>query len=135
MNKNSVTLDHINFTVANFHESTNWYQKIFNFELVEEGVNQEGRRWGILRSGNSMLAISEHPNKKINDGEDFHKMYHFALRLTDPIVWKEKIDEHNIKVYYSGPLKYPNSTSWYIKDPTGNEIEVTIWDNNTIKFN
>ena len=52
-----VQIDHVNFSVHNFSESVRWYNEIFNFDLVEEG-NDHGHRWGILRNGDSMLAIA-----------------------------------------------------------------------------
>lgn len=133
--KNSIAkLDHINFTVNNLQESITWYQKVFHFELVESGRSAKGKRWGILKSGDSMLAITEYPEKKVYEGEEFHQSYHFGLRLDDAKEWQEKIDKYQLKTYYMSPVKYPHSTSWYVKDPTGNEIEVAIWKNNEIRF-
>lgn len=133
--KNTVAkLDHINFTVSNFNESVDWYKKIFNFDLVENGVSQEGRRWGILQSGDTMLAITEYPDRKWNFGEDYHQTYHFGLRLLDESEWEQKVREYKLETFYSSPIPYPHSTSWYVKDPTGNEIEVAIWKNNEVKF-
>ena len=127
-------LDHINFTVADFKESVAWYKKVFHFELVEEGKKPNGVQWGILRNGDSMLAISEYPDRKWCLNDKHHKSYHFGLRLVDQKEWEEKIKEHNLEVFYGGAISYPHSTSWYVKDPTGYEIEVAIWNNNEVNF-
>ena len=133
--KNKIAkLDHLNFTVSNFEDSVDWYHKIFNFPLVESGLNLEGRKWGILRSGDTMLAISEHSERQVYHGEDFHQAYHFGLRLLDQEEWQNKLREYNLATYYDSPVAYPNSTSWYVKDPTGNEIEVAIWKNDEVRF-
>ncbi len=47
---------------------------------------------------------------------------------------EQKVREYNLDAFYSSPIPYPHSTSWYVKDPTGNEIEVAIWQNNEVKF-
>ena len=133
--KNSVArLDHINFTVSHFQESIDWYKNIFNFCLVEEGANKKGRRWGILKSGDSMLAISEFPEKKLDISGEHHKMYHFALRLIDEKEWVGTLEMFNMETYYSSPIHYLYSKSWYVKDPTGNEIEVVIWNDDRVTF-
>ena len=56
-------LDHLNLSVRDFEESVAWYGRVFGFELVEEDV-QEGVRWGVIRSGEAMLCIYEHPERK-----------------------------------------------------------------------
>ena len=127
-------LDHLNFTVSNFEESVAWYQKIFNFELVEKGRAENGYWWGILKSGETMLAISEAPEKRWYTGSGYHQTYHFGLRLVDKDEWETKLRENNLEVYYSSPVIYPHSTSWYVKDPTGNKIEVAIWNNDQVVF-
>lgn len=133
--KNSVAkLDHINFTVSNFSESVTWYKNIFNFDLVEEGINQIGKKWGILKSGDTMLAISECPDKTIDSSETHHQFNHFALRLQNRSEWEQKLEANNLETFYSSPVAYPHSTSWYIKDPTGYFIEVAIWKNNEVQF-
>lgn len=133
--KNTVAkLDHVNFTVAHFEDSVDWYKKIFNFELVEKGGSQDGRKWGILQSGDTMLAITEHPEKKLYLGEEFHQTFHFGLRLVDKEEWQQKISEYHLETFYSSPIEYPHSTSWYVKDPTGNKIEVAVWKNDQVQF-
>lgn len=133
--KNKIAqLDHLNFSVKNFQESVDWYKKIFNFNLVEQGTSQNGLPWGILKSGDNMLAISEHPNSKIPNREDYHQMFHFGLRLIDEQEWRQKVEQFQLETFYSSPVIYPNSKSWYVVDPTGNMIEVAIWHNNKVKF-
>lgn len=82
--KNKISkLDHLNFTVNNLENSIKWYKDVFNFKKVEGGISSENKKWAIIKSGDIMLALTEAPNKKLYQGEDFHKIYHFGLRLTD----------------------------------------------------
>ena len=126
-------LDHVNFTVNNFNASVDWYKRVFHFDLVEEGVNKIGKKWGILRNGNNMLAISEYPDRKVNECENYHRMNHFGIRLVDTQEWEETLKREKVQIGY-GIITYPNSKSWYVLDPTGNEIEVSIWKDNTVRF-
>ena len=100
--KNSVaTLDHVNFTVSNLDESVGWYKKVFNFELVEQGVSQAGDRWGILKSGNTMLAITEYPERILYSGNEYHQIFHFGLKLKCKTEWATKIKEHDLETFYA----------------------------------
>lgn len=127
-------LDHLNMTVNNFHESAEWYQRVFGFKIVEEGTD-DGRPWGILRAGNAMLCIYEHPNldSPNRHSRKEHGLSHFALTIDDPEAWRKVVSEQKIPLNWGGEVKWPNSTAWYISDPTGYEIEVAHW-NDGVRF-
>lgn len=133
-----VKIDHLNLTVRNFAETVAWYQRIFGFELVEEGMEREGP-WGILRSGDSMLCIYERPNRIAPDqdrdtAERHHRVYHFGLRVPDRKAWENALECERLPTYYNSPLRYPHSTSWYVTDPSGHMIEVAYWDDDRVTF-
>lgn len=132
--KNGLKLDHLNFTVNSFAETAEWYKKIFGFEIVEQGLNESKKPWGILRNGDAMLAITENDKKKVDESDEFHRIYHFGLRITDKEDWEQKLKEYKLKTYFGTPVRYPHSYSWYVKDPTGNTIEVVHWDDDEIRF-
>lgn len=124
----TIKLDHINLTVANLTDSIEWYQKVFEFELVESGTTQQGIRWGIVASNDSMICMTEYVGRAFADQVDdrsFHQIYHFGLRVTNVDKWHEKIRDYKLKLYYGGQVEYPNSKSWYVHDPSGHEIEVS----------
>jgi len=131
-------LDHLNMSVRNFDETVDWYKRVFGFTLVEEGV-QNKVRWGIIKGGQSMLCIYEHPEKEFPDDNDphiqnLHGLNHFGLRITDRQDWEETVKREKVKVFYGGAVNYPHSTSWYVTDPTGYEIEVALWNQDQISF-
>jgi catechol 2,3-dioxygenase-like lactoylglutathione lyase family enzyme len=131
-------LDHLNFTVSSFDDSSKWYSDLFGFEIIEEEVT-DGVRWGVLKSGESMLCIYEHPNYKHLDrfqlaDEKKHGMAHFALRIENPEAWLESARRLGVVILYDGAVEWPNSRSWYVNDPTGYEIEVVSWDDEKIRF-
>ena len=131
-------IDHLNLSVRSFAETAAWYERVFGFAVVEDGI-YDGRPWGVLRSGDAMLCAYEDPSRRCPDGEDLkarglHGVNHFALRIVDPDKWEEIVRRENIEVFYGGAYRWPHSTAWYIKDPTGYTIEVAHWDDDTPIF-
>ena len=121
-------LDHINLSVADFATSVEFYRRVFEFELVEEGVMQ-GRPWGIIKSGEALLCLYENQDLTFVSRHDRnqHGVNHFSLRITDETQWLEKVQKEKLPINYGGPVQHPHSKAWYLNDPTGYEIEVAYW--------
>jgi len=131
-------LDHLNLSVHHFDETAAWYKRVFDFQVVERGT-YKGRPWGVLKSGAAMLCIYENPERTFVDGDalkerKLHGLNHFALKITERKIWEDTVRKEQIKINYGGPVKWPNSTSWYVNDPTGYEIEVVFWEGGEPKF-
>ena len=131
-------LDHLNFTVRDLKESIAWYRKVFGFELVERGNNGDSP-YAIIKSGDTMLCLYETQERKFLDrfkmtDRNIHNINHFALRVDDKEEWERVVEENNIEVDFGGEYRYDNSSSWYINDPTGYQIEVVLWDDDEIRF-
>lgn len=128
-------LDHMNFTVTDIDESVRWYGAVFGFDPVERDTLDDGTRWAIVLSGSSMLCMYEHPERgaPVADG-DHHSLSHFGLRIHDRAAWEETVERHGVAVQYGGPVRWPLSTSWYVVDPSGWEIEVALWDDDSVRF-
>jgi len=131
-------IDHINLTVADFDETVAWYGRVFGFKLVEEAMQDE-TRWGVIRHGDAMICIYEFPECQYEDrfvqrAAGRHGINHFGLRITDRQAWQNVIEKEGLTVLYGGPVTWPHSTSWYVTDPTGWEIEVAVWQQDTITF-
>lgn len=132
-------LDHLNLTVRDFAETVAWYGRVFRFVLVEEGL-WEGIRWGILRSGEgrgpAMLCIYEHRDYRspgqdaLKDGR-LHGIRHFGVRIGDEGEWRATLSRERLE---SEEMRWPHSTSWYVTDPTGYDIEVALWDGDRVAF-
>ena len=80
-------IDHLNLSVRSFAETAAWYERVFGFAVVEDGM-YNGRPWGVLLSGDAMLCAYEDPSRACLDGEELkarglHGVNHFALRITD----------------------------------------------------
>lgn len=131
-------LDHLNLSVASYEETVEWYRRVFGFEVVEQGIYDK-KPWGIIRAGEAMLCIYEDPGREILGGDGLrarrlHGLNHFALRITDLKAWEETMRRENILPAFGGEWKWPHSTSWYIEDPTGYQIEVAAWTDDTVRF-
>jgi len=128
-------LDHLNMSVRDLAESLAWYGRVFGFQTVESGVS-EGRPWAILRSGEALLCLYEHPERGGPDPEvhGHHGLSHFGLRITDRAEWEATIAREGVRVEYGGAFPWPHSTAWYVLDPTGHEIEVALWNEDRIRF-
>lgn len=130
-------LDHLNMTVSNLEETEDWYKRVFGFELVEFGLRGD-MKWGILKSGDAMLCVYEYPNlyrpEKAASKNAPHTINHFGLRITDREKWQATVKREKLRVEYGGEVRYPTSTSWYVIDPTGYEIEVALWDHDEVTF-
>ncbi len=127
------SLDHINMSVKDLNQSVEWYNKIFDFKKVEEGVSSDGP-WAILKSENSMLCLYQEASSKLNQNEANLRIYHFGLKISDKDLWNKKIIDYKVKILYGGEVRYPHSVSWYLIDPSGYEIEVSYWDQDEICF-
>lgn len=132
-----IKLDHVNLTVRDINESIDWYGRIFGFEPVERGVNQNGRPWAIVAHDDSMICMTEYRERQsaARQGEiDFHQFYHFGIRVSDESEWRAKVEKFAVKVRYGGAYEYPHSLSWYVEDPNGHEIEVSYAGGERLRF-
>jgi len=127
-------IDHLNLSVRDFDETVAWYGRVFGFELVEESTQADGVRFGVLRAGDAMLCIYEHPALEFRHcdqmrAKGFHAICHFALRFgpDERAAWEQTVEHENLDLEYGGAIGYAHSTSWYVRDPTGWSIEVVVW--------
>jgi len=90
------TMDHVAISVANVAETVNWYEQHFQCKVAYQDDT-----WALVEFANIRLAFvlpSQHPD-------------HFAV-LGDPSV-------------YGQPKKHRDGTSSvYIQDPNGNNVEI-----------
>ncbi len=135
MTLNVAGLDHVNLTVADFEGTVAWYRRVFGFELVERGEGEHAP-WGVIRSGESMLCLYEHPECRFEDPEDrrarhLHTVNHIGIRIRDEDEWRRTVERERLVVE---PMAWPHSKAWYLCDPTGYEIEVVLWNGDLVAF-
>ena len=95
-NKSLDTMDHVAVSVANVAETVDWYKQHFRCQVA-----YQDETWALVEFANIRLAFvlpSQHPD-------------HFAV-LGDPSA-------------YGQPKKHRDGTSSvYIQDPNGNNVEI-----------
>ena len=126
-----VRLDHVNMTVNNLNDTLDWYNRVFDFNTVQSGQHNN-TPFAIIRSGDSMLCLYEYPERKPDESSCHLKIYHFGFQITDRDDWEKRVKKNNVNVTLK--IDYPFSTSWYVEDPSGHEIEVSYWQDNKIQF-
>ena len=131
-------LDHLNLSVENLEASLDWYDRVFGFERVEGGV-ADGVPWAIVRAGDALLCLYEHPGREMLDSpalqeRRIHGLSHYGLRITDPDAFRAAAEREGVEIRYGGVVTWPHSKAWYVLDPTGYEIEVAFWDGDTVEF-
>ena len=129
-------LDHINMAVRDFDESVDWYGRVFGFEIVEEST-MNGRRWGVIKSGDALLCIYEYPDREMpsvrtSGPAKYYGIVHYGLRITDSEAWEATLERERVAV--DDVVDWDYSKSWYVKDPTGYQIEVACWHDDRIAF-
>ncbi|MDD9946361.1 MAG: VOC family protein [Myxococcales bacterium] len=130
-------LDHINMTVRDLEASLQFYRDLFGFEKVESGELPSGP-WAIVRSGDAMLCLYEHAN--VPEGPRYpaapaeQGVRHFGLRIHNGPAFHALLEQKGVPLMYGGPVEWPHSIAYYVADPTGHQIEVVCWHNDTIAF-
>ena len=132
-------LDHLNLTVGDYRATVDWYRRVFGFDVVEEAVDERGVRWGVIRAGEALLCIYEHSGLELADCDTErrmgrHALCHLGLRIDDRSAWEATIASEGLEVLHGGEVRWPHSTAWYVRDPTGWEIEVVLWNEDRIRF-
>ncbi|PJA98454.1 MAG: VOC family protein [Ignavibacteriales bacterium CG_4_9_14_3_um_filter_30_11] len=112
-------IDHLNLEVIDLQKTAKFYKDLFGFEIKKEQPDEDSY---II--GNEKVKLCLYENKKM---QKYVKkgFAHLGLHINnfDDIV--KKCEEMNLKIYYGGKLEWENSSSIYIQDPNGYEIELS----------
>ena len=122
-------LDHLNMSVKNLKESIDYYQNLFGFSVVESGTQTSGP-WAIIKAGDAMLCLYEDRDTWNAEAQG---LKHFALRITNEEHFLKQVRALDIAFSYE-QQNWKHSTSWYVYDPSGYEIEVVVWNDDVIRF-
>ena len=112
-------IDHLNMEVINLNETKEFYNQLFGFTVLKEQPEENSK---IIGNEKVKLCLYE-----IDDFQGYTKkgFHHFGLHIENFEDVMNKCTEMGIEIFYGGPLKWEKSTSIYIKDPNGYEIELT----------
>ena len=117
-------LDHVNFRVRDLEESIGFYGRLFGFEIKQQGVC-EGQPWAIVGlAGAVYLCLYQLPEGELSD--QGLRINHFGFHVEDFDQLKAKLQAENVEIMYEGDvIDWEHSRSFYIKDPSGHEIELS----------
>lgn len=128
-----VKIDHLNMSVKNLDDSLAFYSELFDFTLLEKGVAMDGRNYLIIGKKDFALCLYEKVTLSNIDIEN-SPLDHFGFRINDKELFLSHCKRHGVDFHYGGAVPYKKSTSWYIKDPSGYEIEVSFALDGMIAF-
>jgi len=118
MSLTTAGIDHLNLDVKNLGQTVEFYNKLFGFTILKEQPEENSK---IIGDEHVKLCLYQ------KDGFDhFEKngFNHFGLHIKNFEDVMQKCKELGLEVYYGGPIEWENSSSIYIKDPNGYEIEL-----------
>ena len=121
----SFTFNHIALSVNDVDESLSFYQKVFQFEEIENTASESKTRWLSLGE-DKQLHLIPRPNAEIKT----NKAVHFAFATTDFDLFVNRLEMLNIK--YSDWRDSPKNDyirkdgirQVYFQDPNSYWIEV-----------
>lgn len=112
-------IDHLNMEVINLNETVEFYNQLFGFNVLKEQPEENSK---II--GNEKVKLCLYETGDFN-GYAKKGLHHFGLHIENFEKVINKCTEMGIEIFYGGPLKWEKSTSIYIKEPNGYEIELT----------
>ena len=118
-------IDHLNIYVNNLKESIDFYQKIFGFKIYEKGHGFANNYPYAIIGESQVLMLALYENKAASDEM---RLNHIGINIDNFDDALKVIEKNSVEVSLYGDKKvieYPNSKSIYIKDPDGNEIELS----------
>ncbi|MCK6439739.1 MAG: VOC family protein, partial [Planctomycetes bacterium] len=85
-------LDHLNMGVIDLDQTIDWYRRVFGFRVVERKFSG-GVDWAVIRSGEAMLCLYEHPEFSRYNAQALYRekrlaIAHFGMRITDAEAWQ-----------------------------------------------
>ncbi len=119
------SFNHIALSVLDVNESIAFYQRVFQFQEIENTASDSPTRWLSLNEGKQLHLIPR-PNAEIK----LNKAVHFALATSDFLAFIQRLEELNIAysdwnnqlaTYY---IRKDGIKQVYFQDPNGYWIEV-----------
>lgn len=114
-------IDHLNISTNKISEMIQFYAEHFDLKIVEEG-EYNGLPHVIIghpeRFYLCLYQTHESLEKKV-------RINHIGINVNNFDSFLGKIKSKGVALLYNGLTHYPNSDSFYIADPDGNEIEIS----------
>ncbi len=112
-------IDHLNLEVINLKETVSFHKEIFGFEVKKEQPDEDSQ---IIGNDKVKLCFYENKNMQKYVKKGFA---HSGLHIQNFEDVIKKCEGMGLEIYYGGKLDWENSSSIYIQDPNGYEIELS----------
>jgi len=116
---NTDGIDHLNLEVIDLEKTVNFYSELLGFEVKKEQPEEKSK---IIGNDKVKLCLYENKNMQKYVKKGFA---HFGLHINNFEDIIKKCEVMNLKIYYGGQLEWEKSSSIYIQDPNGYEIELS----------
>ena len=84
----------------------------------------DGQPWAIVGLADAAyLCLYQLPDGELSD--QGLRINHFGFHVNDFDQLEEKLQSEGVEIMYDGAIDWNNSRSFYIKDPSGYEIELS----------
>lgn len=112
-------IDHLNLEVIDLEKTLKFYNDLFGFEVLKEQPEDNSK---IIGNEKVKLCLYERESFK---GYENNGFYHFGLHVNNFKDIEKKCEELGVEIHYSGSIKWEKSSSYYITDPNGYDIELS----------
>ena len=114
-------LNHIAIEVNDIHKALAFYLEILGLNELETpiDVKESGIRWIDLRNGQALHLVENREATSAN-------IAHFAITVDDVEVWRTYLGGRGVEIF-SPKIKLYNAERFFLKDPSGNRIELVKW--------
>ncbi|WP_428324701.1 VOC family protein [Nitrosopumilus sp.] len=115
-------MDHVNMNVRDIAKTVEFYKNLFGFEIRKDdnSPNKMDAPSKIIGNDSIKLCLYEDPQVIPTGG-----IAHFGFHVENFDDIMQKCNEFGVEVLYDGPVEFEKSSSVYIKDPTGYDIELS----------
>ena len=118
----ATSMDHVNMNVKDLAKTVEFYKNLFGFEIRKDdnSPNKMDAPSKIIGNDSIKLCLYEDPQVTPSGG-----IAHFGFHVENFDDIMQKCKELGVEVLYDGPVDFEKSSSVYIKDPTGYDIELS----------
>ena len=121
-NLTALSIDHINMNVKNLDESIAFYKNLFGFEIRKDDNSQNKLDAPSKIIGNDSIKLCLY---EVSDMSPKGGIAHFGFSIENFDDILQKCREFDVQVLYDGPIDWEKSSSIYIVDPSGYELELS----------
>ncbi|UBH16592.1 VOC family protein [Macrococcus armenti] len=117
-------IDHIQLDVGNLEESIDFYERVFNFKLIEIGVRAT-TRWAIVGNENQIFLCMHEYKEGIGIPNEGLEITHFGFIVDNFNTTLNRLKNLEVQLFYNHTVDYHSSRSIYFLDPNGYKLEIS----------